>query len=62
MFDETIDALRKAIETYRDMKLYDLEGYEEDEVIKAFNLVQDRIKSCYSMFGVRCAQFLSFLF
>ncbi|VDC00155.1 unnamed protein product [Peniophora sp. CBMAI 1063] len=53
VFEETISALRKAIETYRDVKIYDLEGYEKDEVIQAFNEVQERIKDCYSMFGAK---------
>ena len=38
---------------YRDIKLYDLNSYEKDEVIQAFDLVQDRIKDCYTLFGVR---------
>ena len=38
---------------YRDIKLYDLNSYEKDEVIQAFDLVQDRIKECYTLFGVR---------
>ncbi|KZV65754.1 hypothetical protein PENSPDRAFT_737500 [Peniophora sp. CONT] len=51
VFEETIDALKMARDAYRDVKLYNLEGYEEDEVIQAFAAVQERIKECYSTFG-----------